>query len=286
MTPTPGGPVDRVRSFVREASGPAVAEAIPSGFQRVGDVVLVRLPETLRPSFPVIGEAYRRATGAVSVLRRNGGIVGEFRVPQVERIAGDGTETEVLEHGIRYRFDAAQVMFSAGNHTERRRVGSLVRPGETVVDLFAGIGYLTLPAAVLGRAARVHACEANPVSVRYLTENVRLNGVPEVVRIWPGDNRDAPLPLGTADRLLLGLLPDSLPYVPRALPLLRPDGGWVHVHRLLDARAPEAEAIFEVRALLARLGARAEQLSVHRVKPYSPGRIHVVVEGQVRPGPT
>ena len=36
-------------------------------------------------------------------------------------------------------------MFSSGNTTERQRMGRLDCAGETVVDLYAGIGYYTLP---------------------------------------------------------------------------------------------------------------------------------------------
>ena len=36
-------------------------------------------------------------------------------------------------------------MFSSGNTTVRQRMGQLHCAGETVVDLYAGIGYYTLP---------------------------------------------------------------------------------------------------------------------------------------------
>ena len=157
------------------------------------------------------------------------------------------------------------------------RAGS-VRPGETVVDLFAGIGYFTLPAAVVGRAARVHACEANPVAYQYLVENARRNHVADRVTAHRGDNRDAPIPRGCADRVFLGLLPESLPWVPRALDLLSPKGGSLHVHRLQETRAGTEAVAGPVRELVERGGRRVLEASVHVVKPYGPGRRHVVVD--------
>lgn len=58
-----------------------------------------------------------------------------------------------LEGGVVYSLDITCCMFSSGNVTERTRMGRLHCKGETVVDLFAGIGYYTLPLLVhAGRA--------------------------------------------------------------------------------------------------------------------------------------
>jgi tRNA wybutosine-synthesizing protein 2 len=283
VTPRPPPPVERVRRRVSETLGPSVAAALPGGFQRLGPVVVVRLPESLRPQFPVIGAAYQDEFHARAVLRRRGGSVGEFRLPEVEPIAGEGTETVVVENGIRYRFDAARVMFAAGNHSERGRAGRIVQPGETIVDLFAGIGYFTLPALVHGHAARVHACEANPVAFEYLVGNARRNGVGDRLTAHRGDNREAPIPLGVADRVFLGLLPESLPWVPRALDLLAPGGGWVHVHRLQATRDGDGSVAGPVLDLVERSGRTLRSASVHPVKPYGPGRRHVVVDVAIGP---
>jgi tRNA G37 N-methylase Trm5 len=133
-------PAERVRERLRAAAGDRLANAMPAGYQRLGRVLVLRLPSEYRPYFPVLGDAWQAALPVRTVLVRTGPIAGELRTPGVERIAGDGTETEVVEHGVRWRFDAAAIMFAAGNRSERRRAGALVRPGETVVDLFAGIG--------------------------------------------------------------------------------------------------------------------------------------------------
>lgn len=56
-------------------------------------------------------------------------------------------------------------MFSAGNVTERHRIASLKCDNEVIVDLFAGIGYFTLPFLVHANARLVHACEWNPDAI-------------------------------------------------------------------------------------------------------------------------
>lgn len=277
-------PADRVRERLRVVAGEPWAAEMPSGYQRMGRVLLLRLREGYRPYFPTLGRAWQQELGVATVMNRAGPIEGELRQPRVERLAGTDTETEVVEHGVRWRFDAARVMFAAGNRTERRRAGTLVRAGESVVDLFAGIGYFAIPAALPGRAAQVVAVEKNPEAHRYLVENVARNGVGPRVRCVLGENRTVELEADAADRVFLGYLPDSLPWLPRALGLLRREGGWVHAHFVVDARDARGAA---GRALTAAArGAGATLLgppAAREVKPYGPGRTHVVVDARMRP---
>lgn len=271
------GPADRVRARVAETLGPTVAAALPRGYQRLGRVLVLRLAESLRPAFPVIGAAWQRELGVPTVLRHAGRTDGEFRHPRLERIAGGPTETEVREHGVRYRFDAARLMFAAGNAQERRRFGQLVRRGEHVLDLFAGIGYFALPAAVHGHPAEVRAVEANPTAFRYLVENAARNGVDAVVRPVLGDNRTVGLPAGRADRVVLGYLPSAVPWVARALALARPDAT-LHVHLVAGTRGGAAGASAEVTDAVVRSGGRVARSEPREVKPYGPGRAHYVVD--------
>ncbi len=278
-------PVERVRDELRAAAGPDVAARLPAGYQRLGHVLLVRWPESLRPQFPLLAEAFRRTLGVRTILRHAGPIEGELRTPRVEVLLEGPTETEVVEHGVRWKFDAARIMFAAGNRMERLRAGRLVRPGETVVDLFAGIGYFALPAAKVGRASRVVAVDRNPLSVHYLDENARRNGVKDRVESLLGDNRTATIPSGEADRVFLGYLPTAVPWIDRALALLRAEGGWLHVHTVVDARGALASGEELVtRAAESAGGTLAAPAAAREVKPYGPGRSHVVVDAHVVPG--
>lgn len=277
-------PAERVRERLREVAGDALAERMPRGYQRLGRVLLLRLsPELLRYG-DLLARAWRDELGVETVLAVRGPVDGELRRPSVVRLGGGSTETVVVEHGSRWRLDAAQLMFAAGNRAERRRFAELVRPGERVADLFAGIGYFTVPAARAQRDASFVAVEKNPLAFAYLEENLRRNGVASRVRALLGDNRTVALEPATFDRVLLGYLPSSLPWLPRALELLTRPVGAVHVHLVVDARGATLRAAGAVAAELER--SRAElvpPLRAREVKPYGPGRTHVVVDASVRP---
>lgn len=257
---------------------------MPPGYHRMGRVLLLRLPADLRRYGRTIGTAWQDALGVETVLAQSGPIEGEMRRPRVELLAGTDTVTEVIEHGVRYRFDAASVMFATGNRTERQRIASLVVPGEVVVDLFAGIGYFVLPIARYARPQKLWAVEKNPVAYRYLLENLRLNAVASDVEALLGDNRSVPLPENAADRVILGYLPDSRPWIGRALELAQDRGAWFHIHLVHDVRPGPAMAARAVeRVVRSEHGELLEPALAREVKPYGPGRSHVVVDLRARP---
>jgi tRNA wybutosine-synthesizing protein 2 len=278
-------PAERVRRRIASTLGSSVAGQLPHGYQRVGRVLILRLPETLRRHYAEIGTVWCAELGVGAVLRRAGETMGEFRLPHLELIVGKDAHTEVIEYGIRYRLDAQHILFARGNRTERHRAGTETRPGEVVADLFAGIGYFTLPAAVTGRAGRVWAVEKNPAAFEFLLENVRRNGVADRVTCLRGDNREVDLPLGTFDRVFLGYLPSSVRWIPRAITLLKPGGGTLHVHLVADSRDGIATAEAEASRAVERAGGSVTAVTSRVVKAYGPGRQHVVVDLSVVPHP-
>ncbi|RHY30642.1 hypothetical protein DYB32_004167 [Aphanomyces invadans] len=112
---------------------------------------------------------------------------------------------EVRENGLVYGWDLEKVMFSSGNVTEKARMAKIGCAGETIVDMYAGIGYYVVPFLVHGKAAYVHALEWNPDSVAALQFNLEKNHVASKCTVYPGDNRITGPTLGAiADRVNLG----------------------------------------------------------------------------------
>ena len=188
-------------------------------------------------------------------------------------LLGDHGEVEMLDHGVTFRFDATRQMFSSGNVTERHRMGDLDLRGETVVDAFSGIGYYTLPMLVRGGAEHVHACDINPEAAAWLLEGARSNGVDDRLTQHIGDNRDTlPELKGTADRVLLGLLPSSEHAWEDAVRCLKPSGGCLHVHMNVEEERIGAWA----EETAAKLGGTVGH--IERVKWYAPRIRHVVLD--------
>jgi len=284
------------RTAPREAGaaslrGKVPAEALdlfPDRWERLGDVVVLRIPAPLAPWSALVGEALARVLGCRAALENTRGVVGEFREMAAPVLWHDGSRADPAvtvhrEHGILYALDASRIMFSSGNVEERARMGRLDCRGETVVDLFAGIGYFAIPIAKRTGATRVVAVEKNPVAHRFLLENARLNRVGAVLEPVLGDNRETPLP--TAQRVLLGYVGRTAEFLPRAFEVADPAGATLHYHDTFGVDAWREEAEGRVRTAAEAAGFRVEAADTHAVKSYAPAVVHAVVDARVRHAP-
>jgi tRNA wybutosine-synthesizing protein 2 len=230
------------------------------GFYMVGDVAVIH---GNRPA-PAEVDAIVRFRNPRGVLWIES-LQDITRTPQTEILFGTAGEVRHRESGYTFILDPRNVMFSQGNRTEKMRIADLIRAGhgnERVADMFAGIGYFSIPAA--GAGARVHAMEINPVAFGYLERNIRENALADRIDAELGDCRG--LLDGTYDRILMGHF-DAIAMLGDALRHVK-TGSILHLHSI----GPEEDRI---RATLESAGFSAT-IQVHKVKKYRPHAWHVV----------
>ena len=97
-------------------------------------------------------------------------IQGTKREPVYELIYGNSTETVHKENACLFKLDLRRVMWSKGNNNERLRIAKLVGDGEKVLDMFAGIGYFSIPIGVHANPKEVNSIEINHNSYYFLCE--------------------------------------------------------------------------------------------------------------------
>ncbi|XP_037978737.1 tRNA wybutosine-synthesizing protein 2 homolog [Motacilla alba alba] len=242
-------PARRLRDELRRLLGASwtaeLERDVPHAWQRHGDLVLLSEDSFSAAPWQALGpalwETVASALGARRVARRGRVAADGMRSPRVTLLLGQHGWVEHVDNGIRYTFDVTKCMFSPGNISEKLRVASLPCAGEVLVDLYAGIGYFTLPFLVHAGAAFVHACEWNSHAVEALHRSLVLNGVRDRCRIHRGDSRQLQL-RDVADRVNLGLIPSSEEGWPVACRVLKKDtGGVLHIHHNVEARpAPQS----------------------------------------------
>ncbi|MGD0951617.1 MAG: class I SAM-dependent methyltransferase family protein [Methanotrichaceae archaeon] len=254
---------------------PNQLELLPRGWFILGDIIIVKIQPQLERFKHQIGDALLSIYPRCKSVLCDFGIEGPLREPVREIIAGASSETVHRENGVFFKLDALRVMFSQGNLRERMRMSHLGRD-EIVVDMFAGIGYFALPMAVHAKPKRVLAIEINPVAYGYLKENVRLNHAESIVEPVLGDCQKA-TPQGVADRVMMGYVGATDRYLRTGIQALRP-GGVLHYHQTIPSRKYPDDAIKDVVEAAEKLGKRVEILNYARVKKYSPGVVHAVVD--------
>ncbi|XP_065869562.1 tRNA (guanine(37)-N1)-methyltransferase 2 isoform X2 [Euphorbia lathyris] len=123
-----------------------------------------------------------------TVVNKVGSITNEFRVPKFEILAGENNMvTEVKQYGATFKLDYGLVYWNSRLEHEHIRLISQFQPGETICDMFAGIGPFAIPAAQKG--CTVYANDLNPDSFQYLTINAKLNKIDDRIYAYNLDAR-------------------------------------------------------------------------------------------------
>ena len=264
---------------------PDAAKALlPSSFDVIGDVLIVKIPDELRAHETQIAQALLETTPRVRTVAQDLGVKGELRVRSLRVLAGDpDTRTEHVEYGVRLRVDPALAYFSPRLATERYRVARLVRPGERVVDLMAGVAPFALVIAKHSEAARIDAVDLNEAAVAFARENVKLNKAEDRVFVEHADARAwAARNAGVADRVITNLPHGAHAFLEDALRALKPEGGWWHYH-CIQAEDGLGRHLAELAARAAEAGRALRASGTRIVRTYSPQERHFAVDLEVRP---
>lgn len=180
-----------------------------------------------------------------TVLLKQEGLSGEFRVGDYEKLYGEKTETEHKEFGCCFKVDPTKVYYSERFSTERKRVIDQIEDGEKVLIMFAGVGPFAIMAAKHSKPEKVVAVEKNPVGADYLKQNIELNNVEDVVEGFEGDVAEIVPNLEKFDRIVMPLPEAANDYLELAFEHLEKDGV-IHYYRFLkDGKWSKIESEIE-----------------------------------------
>ncbi len=199
-------------------------------FEIVGDVVIINLPdEILHLKNLIVDAILKKHKHVKTVLRKVGEVNGVYRVAKYEVIHGGKTETMAKEHGCRFLLDPMKVYYSIRLSGERERITRLVKPGERILVMFAGVGPFAIVIAKHARPKEVVGVELNPAAVEYFRRNVEVNKV-ENVRVYEGDvRRIVPKLEGEFDRILMPSPHNAESFVDVAAAKAK-EGGYIHYY--------------------------------------------------------
>jgi len=261
-----------------------------SSYDIVGDIAIIRLTPHSKKHSEVIAKTLMNIHKNVkTVLAQTGPVAGEFRLRTLEHVAGENkTSAFHKESGCIFHVDVQKCYFSPRLFYERMRIAKQVKSGETVINMFAGVGCFSIVIAKHSDVSKVYSIDINSAAVDYMKENVRLNRVYGKVIPLLGDAKEIieDRLRRVADRILMPLPEKAFEYLPYALLALKKSGGWIHYYDFEHANKNEdvvEKVKLKVANRLTQLGVNFEILFGRIVRATGPNWYQVVLDIKANP---
>ena len=263
---------------------PSESEELFSSFDQVGEIIVLRIPDSLKSKKKIIGETLLDQVKTTrSVFYQSSPVEGEFRTRNLEILAGeDNTETEYKESGCRFLVDVEKAFFSPRLSTERERIANLTHDGEIIINMFGGIGMFSILAAKISKCI-VYNIDINPNASLLCEKNIELNKLKGKVISLNGDSvkiiQDKLQNL--ADRVLM-LLPERSDEFLETAILATKNNGIIHYYSHIHADKKQDAAKFSEEHYLNNSKVESKILNSRIVRPVGPRFYQTVVDVQIK----
>ncbi len=258
-------------------------ESLYGAFDQVGDIIILRIPDSLESKKKTIGKVLLEKVKTVkSVFYQSSPVSGDFRTRRLELLAGeDKTETEYKEHGCRFKVDVEKAFFSPRLSTERERIANLIKDGETIINMFGGVGMFSIIAAKKKKCV-VYNIDINPNATNLCEQNIKLNKLVGKVESLTGDASkiiEEQLS-GKGDRVLMLLPEKSDEFLDSAIKAAKKNGiihYYCHIHgdKKNEVSRLAKEHFLEIMKI------KTEVMSSKIVRPVGPRFYQAVVDAKL-----
>jgi tRNA (guanine37-N1)-methyltransferase len=207
-------------------------EKVYSSFDIVGDIAIIKIPDSLLAKKNVIGEVILQSIKNLkTVLLQSTSVSGEYRLRGLEVIAGyEKYVTYYREYDCKFLVNVATSYFSPRLSTERLRISNLVSPGEMVVNMFAGVGTFSVIMAKKHQI-KVYNIDSNLDAYILSVMNSKINRIKDRVFSIHGDSQkvlQSNIFKNRIDRVLLPLPERAHEFIDISIDCLKPSGGRLH----------------------------------------------------------
>lgn len=279
------GHISNLADVLADRLPPHLLASTPKALDIVGDIAIVEIPPELKTNERLVGEAVMETHRNVkTVLAKAGAVSGTYRLRDYKVVAGESrTDTIHKEFGSQFHVDLAKAYFSPRLSYEHMRVASQVQDGETVVDLFSGVGPFAVLIGKSNDTVKIYAIDINPGAFELLKKNILVNRVNTRVIPFLGDDRlivHQKLS-GVADRVIMNMPESAVEFVDVACEALKREGGVVHFYCF--QREPDSVKTVRIRFedAVEKAGRRVEAIFVKTVRETAPHEHQVVFDATI-----
>ena len=254
---------------------------LPTSYDVIGDILIIKIPKELMYYKRQIGKALMKVNKNITTVCHTNPVTGEFRTHNLEVISGKkSTFTIHKEYGLNFYLDISKAYFSPRLSEERKRIADLVKTGEIVIDMFAGIAPFSIMIAKYAKPKIVYAFDKNKDAINYALENIRLNKVIDKIEMIHADSKDIKNVLlkkvSRVDRIIMNLPFTAHKYFPNALSLIS-DRCVIHYYTIIEekkikGRLKELEKMGHENKIL------YTECKIRKIKTYSPREFYIGID--------
>ena len=255
-----------------------VLKNLPSSFDIIGDIILVRLNKNLLVYKNYIGSALLSTNKNAKVVCLIEPVKGELRTRKLEIIAGEKrTKTIHKEYGLIFEVDIQKTYFSPRLANERKRISKLVNPDDVVVDMFTGVGPFSIMIAKYSNPKIVYALDKNPYAVKFARINVKKNKVLNKILIIKADAKNSNnIIKEKADRIIMNLPFSAYKFFKNALNIAN-NKCIIHYYDILRENEINEKIEF-LKKIASKKGFILESLDIRKIKTYAPREFYIGID--------
>lgn len=259
---------------------------LPTSYDIIGDIIVIKLYKELIKFKKEIANALLEKHKNARIVALDKGIKGDFRVRNLEIIGevknskskNKKLQTIHKEYDINLKMNLKKTYFSPRLSTEHYRVCSLVKNGETIIDMFCGIGSFAIMIAKY-KNAKVYAIDINKNAIKYLKENIKINKVKNIFPIL-GDAAVVMKNLEKANRIIMNLPFSAKDFFGIALNSLK-EKGIIHYYTIINREKIE-QRIEELKMIAKKNKRKLKLLNLKKVRGYSSLQDNFVMDLEVK----
>ena len=153
---------------------------VPNSYDAIGSIaVFSELKKELGKKEKIIASVLMQNNRHImTVAKKTKQYSGKYRLPKIKIISGIKTKEALhKENNCIFRLNIEKCYFSPRSASERLRISKLIKPDESVLVMFSGIGVFPIVIAKNSNPKEVFGIEINPIAHKYAEENKKLNKI-------------------------------------------------------------------------------------------------------------
>ncbi len=251
---------------------------LPTSYDIIGDILLIKIPQALQEHERNIGEALLQSHSHIKTVCKIHPVSGEYRTRTIKHLAGkQNTHTIHKEYGLKILVDVEKTYFSPRLANERKRITQLVKPGETILDMFTGVAPFSIMIAKHAHPHIIYSIDNNPKAIALAQKNITTNNVLDKITLIHSNIQDLNHPIDkNIDRIIMNLPFSAYQFFPLALTYATKPCA-IHYYDILpENKIPEK--ITKLKNLAEQYHAILTSFTVTKIKTYASHEFYIALD--------